>query len=36
MHKIDVVGLDLAKNIFQPHAIAADGTVIVKGLFSRS
>ena len=25
MHKIDIVGLDLAKNIFQVHAIAADG-----------
>jgi transposase len=36
MHKIDIVGLDLAKNIFQVHAIAADGAVVVKRQVRRS
>ena len=36
MHKIDIVGLDLAKNIFQVHAIATDGAVVVKRQVRRS
>lgn len=30
MSQIQVVGLDLAKQVFQVHAIAADGSVVVK------
>jgi transposase len=28
--KIVTVGLDLAKNVFQVHAIAADGAVLIR------
>lgn len=30
MQTIAVVGLDLAKNVFQLHGVAADGTVVVR------
>jgi hypothetical protein len=30
MSQIQVVGLDLAKQVFQVHAIAADGSVVAK------
>ena len=28
--EITTIGLDLAKHVFQVHAIAADGTVVLK------
>jgi transposase len=34
--EITTVGLDLAKNIFQVHAIAADGTVVVRRALRRA
>ena len=30
MNKISVIGLDLAKNVFQVHGIDADGEVVVR------
>jgi transposase len=30
MEKITTIGLDLAKSVFQVHAIAADGEVLVR------
>lgn len=36
MSQIQVVGLDLAKQVFQVHAIAADGSVVVKRQLRRS
>ena len=30
MNKISVVGLDLAKNVFQVHGIDADSEVVVR------
>ena len=30
MQTIAVVGLDLAKNVFQVHGVAADGAVVVR------
>lgn len=36
MSQIQVVGLDLAKQVFQVHAIAADGSVLVKRQLRRS
>jgi transposase len=30
MQTIAVVGLDLAKTVFQAHGVAADGTVVVR------
>lgn len=30
MQTIAVVGLDLAKTVFQVHGVAADGTVVVR------
>jgi transposase len=34
--EITTVGLDLAKNIFQVHAIAADGTIVVRRALRRA
>jgi transposase len=34
--QIQVVGRDLAKQVFQVHAIAADGSVVVKRQLRRS
>lgn len=31
MAKISMIGLDLAKNVFQIHGIDAAGTVVVRG-----
>jgi transposase len=36
MEKISTVGLDLAKSVFQVHAIAADGEVLVRRSLRRS
>jgi transposase len=36
MEKITTVGLDLAKSVFQIHAIAEDGRVVVRRAFRRS
>ena len=36
MQKIDIVGLDLAKHVFQVHAVAGDGTVVIKRQLRRS
>ena len=36
MEKITTIGLDLAKTVFQIHAIAADGRVIVRRALRRS
>ena len=30
MREVAVVGLDLAKNVFQVHGVAADGGVVVR------
>lgn len=34
--KIVTVGLDLAKNVFQVHAIAADGAVLIRRKLRRT
>jgi transposase len=36
MERIAVVGLDLAKNVFQWHGVAADGAVVVRRQLRRS
>ena len=36
MQKIDIVGLDPAKHLFQVHAVAGDGTVVIKRQLRRS
>jgi len=36
MNKISVIGLDLAKNVFQFHGIDADGEVVVRKQLNRS
>ena len=36
MSQIQVIGLDLAKQVFQVHAIGADGEVVVKRQLRRS
>ena len=36
MEKITTIGLDLAKSIFQVHAIAEDGHVVVRRPLRRS
>src|ERR671916_1321996 len=36
MSQNQVVGLDLAKQVFQVHAVAADGSVVVKRQLRRS
>ena len=36
MENIDIVGLDLAKHLFQVHAVAADATVVLKRQLRRS
>ncbi len=36
MDKITTIGLDLAKTVFQVHAIAADGRVLVRRTLRRS
>ncbi|MFQ5471183.1 MAG: IS110 family transposase [Gammaproteobacteria bacterium] len=36
MNKISVIGLDLAKNVFQLHGVATDGEVVVRKQLKRS
>jgi transposase len=36
MNKISVIGLDLAKNVFQLHGVDADGKIVVRKQLSRS
>jgi len=36
MNKISVVGLDLAKNVFQIHGVDTDGEVVVRKQLKRS
>ena len=36
MNKISVIGLDLAKNVFQVHGVDADGEVVVRKQLRRS
>lgn len=36
MDKISVVGLDLAKNVFEVHAVSADGKVVAVALAKKS
>ena len=36
MDKLSVVGLDLAKNVFQVHGINTDGEVVVRKQLRRS
>jgi transposase len=36
MSEIVTIGLDLAKNVFQVHGVAADGRVIVRRQLRRS
>jgi transposase len=35
-HEVVTVGLDLAKNVFQVHAIGADGAVLIRRKLRRS
>jgi hypothetical protein len=35
MSKATIIGVDLAKNVFQPHGAAADGTVTFRKKLSR-
>ena len=36
MNKISVIGLDLAKNVFQVHGINLDGEVVVRKQLKRA
>ena len=36
MNKISVIGLDLAKNVFQVHGVDSDGEVVVRKQLKRS
>jgi len=36
MNKISVIGLDLAKNVFQVHGVDSDGEVVVRKRLKRS
>ena len=36
MERVSVLGVDLAKNIFQVHGVAADGRVVIRKQLSRS
>ena len=36
MNKLSVIGLDLAKNVFQVHGINTDGEVVVRKPLRRS
>ena len=35
MNKLSVIGLDLAKNVFQVHGINEDGDIVVRKQFKR-
>lgn len=36
MSEITIIGVDLAKHVFQVHGAAADGTVVLRKKLSRS
>ena len=36
MGEVSVIGLDLAKNVFQAHGAAADGSVVFRRKLSRA
>jgi len=36
MNKVSVIGLDLAKNVFQVHGVDGDGEVVVRRQLKRS
>jgi transposase len=36
MQEVSIIGLDLAKNSFQPHGASADGAVVFRKKLSRS
>ncbi len=36
MNKISVIGLDLAKNVFQVHGVDSEGEVVVRKQLRRS
>lgn len=36
MNEVSIIGLDLAKNVFQAHAAAADGAVLFRRKLSRA
>ena len=35
MKEVSIIGLDLAKNVFQAHGAAADGSVVFRRKLSR-
>ena len=35
MSEVSIIGLDLAKNLFQAHAVRADGSVVFRKKLSR-
>ena len=35
MKEVSIIGVDLAKNVFQLHGAAADGTVVFRNKLSR-
>jgi transposase len=35
MKEVSIIGVDLAKNVFQLHGAAADGTVLFRKKLSR-
>lgn len=35
MEEVNIIGLDLAKNVFQSHGAAADGSVVYRRKLSR-
>ena len=36
MEEVSIIGLDLAKNVFQAHGAAADGAVVFRRKLSRT
>lgn len=36
MTQVSTIGLDLAKNVFQVHGIATDGTVVIRRRLRRA
>ena len=36
MEEVSIIGLDLAKNVFQAHGAGADGSVVFRAKLSRA
>lgn len=36
MEEVSIIGLDLAKNVFQAHGVSADGAVVFRRKLSRA